>query len=483
MKSEMLPTLHNRSALVWLVLSLALAPGCSGDPDDNGAGGVDDAGDTPPMPNDVTPKLIAGGGVDDAPVGGELNVHVIDARTGVAIAGAAVRVGGASATAPITGTTSAAGLVELTDAALSGKQTVTASAAGYAPATWIGVNGANVTLPLAPTSAVPQATVAGTITGWGTLPGVSLGQADEYNLAVVLYTFLDDLNAPENQIPPPMDGASPANICLKTAVADDCSWRMNARTGAQLHYAVIVRGNTNGTNEDLSDDTYTLLGYAVGTPTTLAAGQNVASEALALVSAGAMTGLQVTFASAPGGLGEVVAIPMLDLAASGRVVLPLPAVTPAAASAMVPAAQGAFGGGVLEVVAIASPPGADEFPFSTTFARQVAGGTAALGAFPAPPTGLAAASGTYSFSAVAGASLHFATFSGADGRSRWNVVVLDGTTSFTLPALSPDPLPSGALELQISGSEVPGFNKEDFTIPAVTSAFTRASGDAVTFTH
>src|SRR5258708_5345939 len=91
-----------------------------------------------------------GGGSGPA-INGELNVFVIDSRTGAVIPGASVRVGGATDPAPMLGTTSGNGLVTFTDKdLLKGPQTITASFSNYSPATWIGVNGAVVTIPLDP---------------------------------------------------------------------------------------------------------------------------------------------------------------------------------------------------------------------------------------------------------------------------------------------------------------------------------------------
>jgi hypothetical protein len=440
--------------------------------------------DAAPGPaHDVQPHLIAGGGVAHAPVGGELYVYVGEARTGAPVAGASVRLGDAAASSVLSGTTDASGLVVLTSATLAGAQTVTASATGHAAATWIGVRGANVTLPLAPTAAPPSATVSGSITGWSSLPAPA--SFNDYNLAIVLYSFLDDLNAPENSIKQPVANNTPTNSCIRTIISDSCAWKMNTRTGAQLHYAVIVRGNTRGTTNDTSDDTFSLLGYAVGSAVTMTAGQTMNGEALSMVSAGSLTGLQVSFASAPSGLGDVVAIPMLDLAGVGRVVIPLPQVTPAAASAMLPSG-GVLAGAVTQVLGSATPPGAANAPFSIGFARSSSGGAASTGAFPAPPTGLSAGGNHYGFTGVAGASLHTLDLNApaaSGGALYWSVVVLDDTRSFNLPALAVDPLPAGTLELHVSGKQVDGFDSAAFDMPRVTSTFTHAAGDQVTFQH
>ena len=60
--------------------------------------------------------------------------------------------------------------------------TLTVSATGHAPSTWIGVDGSNVTIALRAISApaLPRATVTGTIAGWDTMPAPA---ADHNRLA------------------------------------------------------------------------------------------------------------------------------------------------------------------------------------------------------------------------------------------------------------------------------------------------------------
>ncbi len=91
--------------------------------------------------HDVDPAIIVGGGVTDPGIDGEVNVFVIDEDTDAPLAGATVRVGA------VEGTTDAAGLFVATGE-LVGKQTIVARATGYAASVWVGVDGANVTIPM-----------------------------------------------------------------------------------------------------------------------------------------------------------------------------------------------------------------------------------------------------------------------------------------------------------------------------------------------
>jgi len=156
-----------RSNLAFL---LAVVAACGGS---NGGGGDDGGG--------VTPKLIAGGGVADAPIAGTMHVHVVEVDTATPIAGASVLVGGTTVK------TNAAGLATFS---VTGDQTVTATASGHAATTWIGVAGANVTLPLDPSSrTIPTAHVTGTIAGWNSLPSPSFATTRS---AWCCTRFLDD---------------------------------------------------------------------------------------------------------------------------------------------------------------------------------------------------------------------------------------------------------------------------------------------------
>src|SRR5688572_7533928 len=91
--------------------------------------------------NDVDPRVIPGGGIGDGEIDGEVNVHVIDDDDNP-VDGATVRVGGTEAE------TDPDGLAVFGD--VSGPQTITVVAGGFRTVVWVGANGANVTIPLAP---------------------------------------------------------------------------------------------------------------------------------------------------------------------------------------------------------------------------------------------------------------------------------------------------------------------------------------------
>ncbi len=442
--------------IITMLAALAFG-GCGGGAGDDDPGAVD-------------PELIAGGGVADGPIAGTLHVHVVEQGSSTPIAGASVRI---ETTTPLLGTTAASGLASFD--AVTGAQTVTVTAPGHAAATWIGVSGANVTIPLEPSPrTIPSAHVTGTIAGWNNLPAPPLGK---YTLGVVLYSFLDDPSAPENSIAQAMSAGAPLNTCLRSAVSNMCAWQLDARTGLQVHTAVIVEGDPHGTNDDPSDDTYTLVGYAVGEPMTLTAGQQVTGESLTIVTG--RTPFMVTLPAAPVGLGSVVAIPELSLADhSGRIVFPLPTLTAANRSIQVLAATGRFAG-TYELVALATPSATATTPYSSAFVHDVVGNVT-VGPWLAPPTQVTGGA-TFTFST---AETGFITAQLARGTTTlWNVTVLDHSTSFELPALSPDPLGTGGATVTVTVADVPGFDPARFDIPKVKSTLVRAAGAQASFTR
>ncbi len=467
-----------------LSMVAAVAIGCGGG-DDTGDGDGGGGADGPPGVNDVEPSLIAGGGVSSGAIGGEVNVYVIDAETEQPIAGATVRVGAADAASPLTGTTDSTGLLVLSDSSLSGPQTISAVASGHAAATWIGANGANVTLPLQPKPlpSVPTATVSGSIDGWSSLPAPS--DFDHYTLALVLYSQTGEFGAREDGIEQPMDGDLPANSCVRTSISgSSCSWEMKVRTGKQIHYAVIVSGDSNGSIDNPNDDTFTPIGIAVKTGLDISAGQNITGEVLTMVSAGDTMSVNVTVPSPPASASSAAAIPALDTGEYGQLVFPLPPITPSTTASSMLKATGAFSGAQYNLLGLAVPAIDVSHPFSSSVVRNVNfSGTESLPAWLAPPTGVGASGGTYSFTPTSGASFHAANIFDGSGNALWNVVLLDGSTSFSLPALDPDPLPSGSLELRVGAIEVPGFSPGNFSLADFGDEVARAAEAKSSFTH
>jgi hypothetical protein len=93
---------------------------------------------------------------------------------------------------------------------------------------------------------------------------------------------------------------------------------------------------------------------------------------------------------------------------------------------------------------------------------------------------------TYSFERVDGATMHTVALDDTDDTPAWNVLILDPpapepvddqdggtpttpgpTITFSLPEMSPDPLPLGNMEMTVTAMEILGFDALDFEIKAI----------------
>jgi hypothetical protein len=199
-----------------------------------------------------------------------------------------------------TATTDSTGLAVfegMTCPMLTGKQSITASASGYAPSTWIGVDAGNVTIAIRAmtAAAVDSAVVTGTITGWDTLPAPAAGHQ---TLGLVGYSAGVHASDAANNLPQDTrlvhvtivdtDVPIPSNVCVRNAYANDCNWRLKTRTGPQAHYAVVLDQDQKGTPDDDTDDTFTVVGWAIKRGLDFSKDVGSDGEALALLADGDM---------------------------------------------------------------------------------------------------------------------------------------------------------------------------------------------------
>jgi hypothetical protein len=463
-------------------------------------GGSDDV-------NAPAPQTWARGGVGSGAIKGDLNVTVIEGITGAAVEGATVRVGAAAATTPVTGTTDANGVVILKHGSLKGAQDVTVTASGYAAATWTGVNGANVTIPLTvvPPAAVSMAHVEGTIQGLnGTSWNASSWTAAASHIIIgyVNSSAVDPVTAPENNIVqdkvtvPGTQLQLPVNLCVKLPSASFpngtyCDFKLKTHAGKQVLYAVIVDVNTNGNLSDPTQWTTTVLDYAFLFGLDLVGGTSATGQTLTPVGPAGMVNQTVAFPAAPSTMTAVGASAAIRMPAgatssdfAGTIVLGNPTFAPPSAlSAPLPSLTGELAGATYQLVAIATATAG--LPTTSTVVSGFTPGTAVtFGSWMSPPSAIAATtSGTYSFTAASGASLHMVNLiDPTGGNLLWSITLLDGSTSFTLPTLSPSPVPAGALTMYVQGLTVPGFIPTDFTVADVTLKATSLASDQASVT-
>jgi hypothetical protein len=444
---------------------------------------------TPPAPH-----LVPGGGIGDGPIAGLLNVYVTDDDTRAPVAGATVRVGASAEPAPCTATTDSTGLAIFdakTCALLMGKQSVTASATGYAPTTWIGVNGTNITMAVRAVRrpAVDTATASGTIDGWSTVPAPSPGHQ---TLALIGFSQTRDLGGLANDIQQgtrmvnvaPIGSVSiPGNLCVKNAQVDDCNYRLTTRTGKQAHYGIIVDQDTKGTMVD-TDDTFTVIGWALRTGLDFTAGDTASGEALALIADTDMQPLTVSFTGLPAALDALAAYPLLDLGDEGRIPMVLPALDLTHSMTRVPKLTGTLAGARYDLLAQARDSATAADPSTSEWVHDLnPGSTVAVSGWLQPPAGVMAMAGTYSFQAVSGATLHGAEIQTVAGERAWSITIFDGSTSFTLPGLSSDPLPTGMAVLQVSALRIPGIDLTRVSFDDAREQITGIASDSVTFSR
>ena len=468
-----------------------------------------------PLPGPGEPRIIPGGGIGDGPIRGALNVFVIDEDTRNVLSSAAVRVGAADETAPCQALTNSTGLARF-DASASGSGgtadggagaagctlltkpvTLTVSAMGHAPSTWIGVDGSNVTMALRAISApaLPRATVSGTIAGWDAMAAPA---ADHNRLAIVGASSDPNLTDRANTIDQgtrsvdvdiggniySFDVAS--NVCVRNsnplALVNDCDWVLTTHAGAQAHFAIVVDQDTKGTPDDDSDDTFTATGWAIKTGLSFGAGTTTGGEILDMIADADMQSFTASFASGPSGLDYVVGLPVLDLGAEGRISIILPALTKTTLMTRVPRLTGPLAGAHYDMIASATDDAAKPMPATVTWLRGVnPSATVAVTSWLPPPTAIAMTGGTFSFTPVTGATVHGAELQTMDGQRRWSITIFDGTTSFTLPGLAPDPLPLGTIRFAVSALRIPGADVKNIVFDDLRDVLTDISTDEITY--
>ncbi|HUH02893.1 MAG TPA: hypothetical protein VML75_12935 [Kofleriaceae bacterium] len=448
--------------LTWITTVLvALAAGCGGD-----------------SKNDAPPRLIAGGGIGDGAIEGVVNVYVIDGDTDAAISGAEVIIGEAGED-PLILSTDGAGLAAFDDGSLAGPTTVTVKADGYIVATWFGANGANVTVPMTPvveSSDVPRATVRGSIVGWENMDAPA---ANHFVVGIVSYSHTHELGDAANELTQPAGDPIPPNACaVAVAPIQPCSWSLVTRTGTVAIFATIIDIDTKGT-QDERDDTSEVIGYAYKTGIQVEDGITMSNVMLAQLPAGSLTEVGASYASLPSGLDTAASLLRLDLGDSG--VMPLGFMTTAGPETVtIPDLAGAFAANTYQAIAFAgdsnADPDDDENPMTAIILRDLGtlGAEVEFGAWMDQPANLAYDGSAYSFTPVNSATLHTAKLRRTNGTVLWNIALIDGRSSFVLPAISPDPLPAGELELIVDTLEG-AIDLEDFAIDELVESFERVS--------
>lgn len=392
--------------------------------------------------NDVDPRVIAGGGIGDGEIDGELNVYVIDTQTDEPIANATVEVGGTEKE------TDEHGLVVFED--VEGRQDVAVKADGYRMAAWLGVNGANVTVALTAlsTGAPDQATLAGTIDNWA--QDLPQGHA---KAALVLYSQSDRLGDDANNIQTPLMG----NICFG---ALECRWSVATRAGSVTLAAAIVDRDGKGTPAE-TDDTNTIIGWAIKENITVEDGVNQSGMVLAPVEAGNMQEVTVDLGTPPAALTTVQSLVGIDI--NEHEVVQMPTFLTADPTRVLAPKPAAFSsGGGYRLTAVAQTSMGDMGAQSIVLRQGVTGTALEAGEWLVPPTGISITRTGASFTPSEGALVHNVQWRDSSGDTILEILVLDGSTEIEIPALVS--LPSSGITrggVQAIGAD---FDLDDFSL-------------------
>ena len=186
----------------------------------------------------------------------------------------------------------------------------------------------------------------------------------------------------------------------------------------------------------------------------------------------------------PSGLDYVIAYPVLDLGTEGRITIILPTLDKTSMMTRVPKLIGPLAGGHYDMLATARDDAAKAQPATITWLRGVnPSSTAAVSSWLPPPTAIAMTGGTVLVHAGHGATVHGAELQTMDGQRLWSITIFDGTTSFTLPGLSPDPLPLGTIKFACLRAAHPGRRPQERRVRRLADILTDISTDEITYSR
>jgi len=396
--------------------------------------------------NDVSPRLIAGGGVGDGEIDGEVNVYVIDESTDAPIAGATVSIGDKEKT------TDAKGLAVFSD--VEGKQTIAAKYMGYRSSVWVGVNGANVTMNLKPHEGMPEsATLSGTIAGWS---AITLG-AGHIKAAVTFYSQTDNLGDKANNFDTPNN----ANICFGAA---ECNWTIVTRTGSVTLVALIVDRDTKNTIAE-GDDTYSIVGYAYQQGIVVVGGVNQSGIVLDQIEAGNLETVTVDQGTPPAGLPELFALPGIEIGDDEVVqMLALAFFLPDATEFLVPKRTVFGADGTYRLTAVAQTASGDMGAQSIILRQGLTTPDLATGTWLVPPVNVDITRTTASWDTVTGAKVHSVNWKDAvTGDELLEISAFEAkTTEVEVPNAVALP-PSGMLSARVNAIGA-DFDVNDFSL-------------------
>jgi hypothetical protein len=403
---------------------------------------INDDGRTGNFP---APRVISGGGIGDGPIDGVVNLHVIDDATRTPIANAEVKVGDRA------GTTDTSGLFVAQD--VTGPQTVVATALAKRGELWVGANGANITINLlASDEAVPsRAEISGSITGFDAIP---VTVPNHYKAALIVGSQTDVLGDPANDIP---QTVADQNSCFGATTASPCTFTVTTRTGNVALIAAIFDVDGKGTDTP-ADDVFVLTRWAYLGGLDVVGGANQTNRNLALVPENQQQQLAISFGSPV--LANVAGIVGIELGDDG--VVALPALLPVTATSLLAPSLSVFGPGArYRFTGISNSGAAMNASVSFMLDKHLPGPNLGGKAWLPPPTAPNVTTTGGSWTNAPGATAHSVEYRSGATRAL-SVTMLDGSTSFTVPAGVT--LPTGSLTINVNALGAPGLDLTDFAL-------------------
>ncbi|MBA3499835.1 MAG: hypothetical protein H0T65_05670, partial [Deltaproteobacteria bacterium] len=235
---------------------------------------------------------------------------------------------------------------------------------------------------------------------------------------------------------------------------------LTSRTGKVAVLAALFDQDLKGTPADPSDDTQTLIGWAVKTGLTVT--QNgTQSVALDIIPASMLQDVTVSFGSPPSGLSQVGGLVGIDAGADGTLQLTPMFLTPTGATVRAPKPEAIASGAAYRLTGFASN-GQTNPTTSIVLRRGLTGTSLSAGAWLAAPSGTPTRTGG-SWTAPSGATVQSLAY--RQGATQIvNVTVFDGTSQVTLPDMIA--MPSGTLTVDLSAIGAPGLDVGNFSLDA-----------------
>ncbi len=409
--------------------------------------------------NSPDPRVITGGGVGDGAIDGVVNIYVIDNDTYSPIVDATVEIAGRDQQ------TDATGLVIFND--VHGPQTLAIKAAGYRGTLWQDANGANLTVPVTKLGnlAAQQATLAGEVANWSAVT-VPTGHV---KAAVVSYSQSDTFGDPANNLATPANG----NVCVGNPTT--CSFSVVTRTGAVTLTAAIVDLDPHG-NADASDDTYTIIGWAMSPSLQVDAGIDQTGLHLTQLATAQLQTVTIDYATPPSALTKRDAVVGIEI--SKDEVVQLPVLPSGATSALMPLPTAFATGATYRLTGIAQTAAGGTGAQSVIIQHGQTAATLGAERWLEAPTGLAATRTAASVNVVANAKLHTITWSDANGEL-FDATLFDAKKlTVSVPALVALPT-TGSMTVKAQGIGA-DFDLGNFSLDTDTALLWGVSSEPAT---